>query len=43
MVDGDVIIRQLRSLQVLETVNLMAGGEVPQNNTTQNITFIEQF
>ncbi|XP_048762789.2 unconventional myosin-VIIa-like isoform X2 [Ostrea edulis] len=26
MVDGDVIIRQLRSLQVLETVNLMAGG-----------------
>lgn len=25
--DGDVIIRQLRSLQVLETVHLMAGGE----------------
>ena len=26
--DGDVIIRQLRSLQVLETVHLMAGGRV---------------
>ncbi|XP_062589716.1 uncharacterized protein LOC134251341 [Saccostrea cucullata] len=26
MFDGDVIIRQLRSLQVLETVHLMAGG-----------------
>lgn len=32
--DGDVIIRQLRSLQVLETVHLMAGGEPLLTNLT---------
>ena len=35
--DGDVIIRQLRSLQVLETVHLMAGGTVTIYKHSQSI------